>query len=81
MKVAKLSLLILCFSCFFVSTAFGFSTHSITISRTFDKVEAVVGEPIAVTMSFTNLEPNDLRGFYYTEQKMEKRMITGMLSG
>ena len=51
-----------------MSSAFGFSTHNAAISRTFDKVETVIGEYITVTVSFTNEEAYDLRGFYYTEQ-------------
>jgi len=68
MKKKKFSLILLCFLCFCVSSAFGFSTHNAAISRTFDKVEAVIGEYITVTVSFTNEEAYDLRGFYYTEQ-------------
>ena len=59
---------ILCFLFLLNNVAFGFSTHSTTISRTFDGVEAVLGEPIMVTVNFTNSEGNALRGFYYTEQ-------------
>jgi len=68
MKKKKFSFILLCFLCFCVSSAFGFSTHNAAISRTFDKVEAVIGEYITVTVSFTNEEAYDLRGFYYTEQ-------------
>ncbi len=52
----------------FESTVFGFSTHSTTISRSFDKEEAVIDEPITITVSFINEEAYDLRGCYYTEQ-------------
>jgi VCBS repeat-containing protein len=52
-------------------SAMGFSTHGTMISREFDKVEAAVDEPITVTVSFTNGEADDLRGFYYTEHVPE----------
>jgi hypothetical protein len=52
----------------FESTVFGFSTHSTTIFRSFDKDEAVVGESIVVTVSFVNEDAYELRGFYYAEQ-------------
>jgi len=67
-KKAKFSLILLHFLFFCVIPVFDFSTHSTTISRTFDKDEAVIGESIAVTVSFTNNEAYDLRGFYYSEQ-------------
>ena len=59
--------------CLFIvnSQAFCFSTHTATISRTFDSVEAAVGETITVTVNFTTSEVNGLRGFYYTEQVPE----------
>ena len=68
MKKAKFSLILVSFLSFSVSPASAFSTHNATISRTFDKVEAAVGESITVTVSFTNEEAYDLRGFYHTEQ-------------
>jgi PKD repeat protein len=60
-------LLLFCL-CFWVSLVFGFSSRNTITSRTFDKLEAVVGEPITVTVRFTNGEANVLRGFYYAEQ-------------
>ena len=68
MKTLRLFLILLCFLFFCVSPVFGFSTHSTTISRAFDKEVAVVGESITVTLSFTNEEAHGLRGFYHTEQ-------------
>ena len=68
MKKEILSFLIVCFIVFLSASTSAFSTHSTTISRSFDRYEAVVGEPITVTVNFTNEEPYDLRGFYYTEQ-------------
>ena len=52
MKIFKSHLIFLSFLlCFCVSTVFGFSTHNTTISRTFDKVEAVIGESITVEIN------------------------------
>jgi len=62
-KKAKFSLILICFLFFCVIPVFDFSAHSTTISRTFDKDEAVIGESIAVTVSFTNIEAYDLRWF------------------
>ena len=59
---------ILCFLFLLNSAAFGFSTHTTSISRSFDQVEASVSEPITVTVNFTTSEVNALRGFYYTDQ-------------
>ena len=68
MKKQILSFLIVCFLVFLSTSTSGFSTHSTTIFRSFDKDEAVVGESIVVTVSFVNAEANDLHGFYYAEQ-------------
>ena len=68
MNKAKISFLTVCFVVISSILASGFSTHSTTISRSFDKDEAVVGDPITVTVNFTNEEADDLRGFFYTEQ-------------
>ncbi len=68
MKTSNILLVLFCFISLYVGPVFGFSTHTIAVSRTFDKEEAVVSEPIMVTVNFTNLESNDLRGFYYVEQ-------------
>ena len=59
---------ILCLLFLLNNAAFGFSTHTTGISRTFDPVEAFVTAGITVTVNFTTSEVNDLRGFYYTEQ-------------
>ena len=77
MKIFKSYLIFLCFLlCLCESTVFGFSTHNTTISRIFDRVEAVVGESVTVIVSFTNNETNDLRGFYYTEQIPDGLLVT-----
>ena len=68
MNKTIISFLTACFVLISSISAIGFSTHSTTISRSFDKEEAVAGETIRVTVSLTNLEVNELRGFYYTEQ-------------
>lgn len=69
MRMLKSYLILLCFLLYLcVSSVFGFSTHTTGISRTFDQDEASVSEEITVTVNFTTSEPNDLRGFYYTEQ-------------
>jgi hypothetical protein len=75
MKKKILSILIVCFLVFLSASTSGFSTHSTTISRSFDRYEAVVGEPITVTVIFTNEEAYDLRGFYYTEQIPEQLWV------
>jgi uncharacterized repeat protein (TIGR01451 family) len=68
MKKLIISLILLYLTCFCLIPAFGYYTHNTTISRAFDKEYAVVGESITVTVSFVNLEVNDMRGLYYTEQ-------------
>ena len=70
MKCLKLTLVTSCVLFLLSSAAFGFSTHTTVISRTFDPVEAevFVGEDITVTVNFTTSEVDDLRGFYYTDQ-------------
>lgn len=67
MNKTIISFLTACFLLISSISAIGFSTHNTTIARSFDKEEAVAGESIMVTVSFTNLEVNELRGFYYTE--------------
>ena len=67
MNKTIISFLTACFLVIPSISALGFSTHSTTITRSFDKEEAVAGGSILVTVSFTNLEVNDLRGFNYTE--------------
>jgi hypothetical protein len=47
---------------------FGFSTNNTTIARSFDKSSAATGELITVTVTFTNNESTNLRGFYYAEE-------------
>jgi len=68
MKNAAIFSLTACLLVFFSSPVAGFSTHATIVYRVFDSEKALVGEPITVTVSFLNLEPNDLRGLYYTEQ-------------
>lgn len=66
----KKTIILFLSACFFLISSIptlGFTTHNTTISRTFDREEAIAGEAITVTVSFTNIEVNDLRGFYYTE--------------
>lgn len=68
MRIFKSYLILLYFLLYLcVSSVFGFSTHTTGISRTFDQDEAFVSEEITVTVSFTNEEVYDLRGFYHTE--------------
>ncbi len=68
MKNAIILLLTACFLVISAMPAIGFSTHNTTIFRSFDKEQAVVDEPITITVSFINLEVNYLRGLYYTVQ-------------
>jgi uncharacterized repeat protein (TIGR01451 family) len=51
----------------FAGPAAAFSTHSVTLERSFDKTQELVGGEITVTATLTNLEANGLRGFYLTE--------------
>ncbi len=48
-------------------SAAAFSTHDTTITRSFDKSSAAVGESIVVSVLFTSLESAELRGFYYAD--------------
>lgn len=50
------------------SSTFCFSTHSVEFMRTCDKTIADIGTPITFTASWTNLELETLRGFYFVEQ-------------
>ena len=68
MKRAILSFIAGSFFVISSSSSLGFSTHNTTISRVFDKEQAVIGDTIRVTVSFNNEEANDLHGFYFTEQ-------------
>ena len=84
MKIFKSTIIVLVIFFLASSFTFGYSTHSIAVSRIFDKEEAVVSEPITVTVNFTNLESNDLRGFYYTEhipQGLTVNIISTKLNG
>ncbi len=45
------------------------STGDVAISRTYDRVEAGINEPVTVTVSFTNSHTSiDMKGFYFSEQ-------------
>jgi len=68
MRFPKLLLIIFCLLFLCVGPSYGYSTHDTTISRPFDKAEAGVNDPITITVTFTNLEANALRGFYYADQ-------------
>ena len=46
---------------------FAFSTHNVTLERTFNKVQEHVNEQITVTATLINQESNSLRGFYFAE--------------
>ncbi|MCJ8502994.1 hypothetical protein [Desulfatitalea alkaliphila] len=50
-----------------LGSAAAFSTHATDAYRSFDALEAAAGEAITVTVVFSNLEPADLRGFFFTE--------------
>ena len=70
--VGRVSTVILLLGSFvFVASVFAFSTHDTVISRRFDKTEAPTNRNINVTVTFRNLEADDLRGFYYTEHVPE----------
>ncbi|MGA1791551.1 MAG: hypothetical protein ACMUIM_08695 [bacterium] len=64
------SLLISFYICLLTcSPCFSFSTHFSTtsIERSFDKVQASIGDPITVTTTFKNFDTIDLRGLYYVD--------------
>ncbi|RJP92382.1 MAG: hypothetical protein C4518_06940 [Desulfobacteraceae bacterium] len=67
MKRIKL-LLLSCLLSLFFSHAWGFSSHHILITRTFNTLETAVGNPLFVTVNFTNNETVEIRGFFFTEQ-------------
>lgn len=46
---------------------FAFSTHNVTLERTFNKVQERVNEQITVTATLINQESNPLRGVYFAE--------------
>jgi hypothetical protein len=58
---------IFCSLFFNSSLSLAYFTHNIQIERSFGTTASVANEPIRVTVRFTNLEANDLRGFYYAE--------------
>lgn len=64
-------IIFVCILCINVSSVFGFSTHDTSITRSFDKEEAVVGESIIATVTFTHFESTDIRGFFYSEYVQE----------
>jgi hypothetical protein len=65
-----MSILLLAFLCLHLlpRNALGFSTHNTTISRTFEALEAGIGEPIRVTVHFTNAEGIELANFFFSEK-------------
>jgi len=75
LKVVSLSVAFLLLS---FELAFGFSTHDTMAFRVFDKVDAEVGESIRITVNFTNLETEDLKGFYYAEHVPEELTVTSV---
>jgi hypothetical protein len=67
-KLIKVTILLVCLSLVFTSPGFGFTTNNTATTRVFDKNEAAAGQPITVTVTFTNSEASSLRGFYFAEQ-------------
>ena len=53
-----------------------FSTHNVTVGRAFDKADAVVGEAIRDTVTFSNMETASLRGFYYADHIPQGLTVT-----
>jgi len=53
--------------CLTVSTGSCFSTSNTLVSRSFDRSSASAGDPIAVTVTITNLETSVLRGLWYAD--------------
>ena len=47
--------------------AFAFTSHQVTVTRTFSVLEAIPQTPITITIVVDNNEPFDLNGFYFTE--------------
>lgn len=45
-----------------------YSSHDTTIIRSLDRFQTATNKPIEITVSFTNRESIDLRGFFFTEQ-------------
>lgn len=76
MKSFRVMLFLFCYAFLCLGSAFGFSTHNTSVSRTFDKTQAPPGDSITVKMEFTNLELNGLRGLYYSEQIPEGIQVT-----
>ncbi len=62
---------LLLYAIIFHGSAFGFSTHSINITRNIDKYEITSGLPITIKVQIFHSEEDDIRGFYYTEQTPE----------
>ena len=67
MKGMKIGLAVLGVLLCFSGRSPAFTTHNTTISRSFDKLEEVVGGSIRVTLTFSNLEATALRGFFYSD--------------
>ncbi len=76
MKPVKIILCIIFYLFVFVHAVYSFSTHNANVYRTFDKIQAPPGNSITVTMSFSNTELENLRGFYYTEHIPETLTVS-----
>ena len=76
MRSLKIIVCLLIFLFISFRYGFAFTTNNTTITRTFDKNEAAIGQSIAVTVTFTNSETSDLRGFYYAEQIPQGLAVT-----
>jgi len=84
MKIFKSAIIFLVILFLASSFVFGYSSHSTTTSRTFNKYEAYINDNITITVQFTNLEANVLRGFYYNEhipQGLTVNIISTKLNG
>ena len=76
MKGLKIILLVVTGLLVIAGPVAAFSTHSVTVERSLDKTEAVVGETIRVTVTLSNLETAILRGFFYSEHIPQGLSVT-----
>lgn len=51
-----------------VSSVLGFSTDNSSVVRSYNRIATLTNEPIVVSVTFTNGEAGQLRGFCYCEQ-------------
>jgi hypothetical protein len=65
---SKTIVLACCASKLWLSTAFGFSSDTTSLTRQLNQTLSLTNYPIVVTVTFTNATLNQLGGFFYADQ-------------